>query len=125
MKVSELIAALQHMTPDDEVVVKVTRSSPSIGPSATVDIDAVVNGFDWDTHRVFLGVSETVYAGLDRFEAAVKFARTVRNALYLRKKSKHFEQRDAIVIQAIELGLDRWLPKRSGEELFDPAEPPK
>lgn len=119
MTVRDLIAQLQDMPDDNAVVVNVKRSSPSIGPSAAVSIESVVNGFDWNHGRVFLATSETVYAGFERLEAAAKFARTVRNALYLRNKSEHFEQRDAIVIQAIELGLAKWRPNRRAEELSD------
>jgi len=125
MKVSELIAELQNMSGDDEVLVEVKRSSPSIGPSAAVSIERAVSGFDWDSGRVLLGTSETVYAGLERFEATAGFARTVRNALYFRNDSKHPEERDALAIQAIERGLAKWLPKQPIKALSDPADPPK
>lgn len=125
MKVSELIAALQHMSPDDEVVIKVKRSSPSVGPLAAVGIDIVANGFDWNNGRVFLETDETVYAGLDRLEACAGFTHTVRNAIYFRNDSKHPESRDALAVQAIERGLAKWFPKQPIKELSDPAEPPK
>jgi len=125
MKVSELIAQLQDMEPDDEVVVEVTRSSPSIGPSAAVGVVSAANGLDWNNGRVLLGTDETVYAGLAGFNAAVSFARAVRNAIYFRNDSKHPEQRDALAVQAIERGISKWYPKRTPEEFSDPAEPPK
>lgn len=56
MKVSELIEELQKCRPDDKVSIPVEVGHVTIGGTPHREVEAVHNGFDWDSKQVFLHI---------------------------------------------------------------------
>ncbi|QYC52434.1 hypothetical protein [Salmonella phage SSBI34] len=58
MKVNDLIELLWTCDPDADVVIPVEVGHITIGALPTVGVEGVSNGFDWDSGKVFLKVSD-------------------------------------------------------------------
>lgn len=126
MKVKELIAQLNELilvnpkVEDEEIRIIVKRSSPAIGPRSSVGVKSITSGFDWESGKLLVVADETILAGEKSLEAAAKFARKVRDAMYWRQSGDDTRQKNANALASIERALDEWLPDRS-EKKSDPA----
>ena len=73
MKVIELINTLEVFSDTDEVVIRVSRGTPAVGPTHTVKVDGVSMGIDWDNGKAFLHTTEPVAVQDKQTEYAKKF----------------------------------------------------
>lgn len=112
MKVGELKQALEHVDDGDEVVVLVSRATPGVGGRHCVPVSSATAGFDWERGRLNIGTDQPVYAGLEEFEKAARFAHRVRDILYVMKMDKT-RQKNRNAVKLIIEALDRWLPDRA------------
>jgi hypothetical protein len=119
MTVKELLDQLQEISVhaprmgENQLRILVKRSSPAIGARHTVGVDNVGCGIDWEHGMFLITADEAVYAGLKQLEAAAKFARKVRDAMYWRQRMDDTRQKNANALASIERALDEWLPDRS------------
>lgn len=109
MKVSELIAELQQCRPDDRVSIPVEVGHVTLGGTPRREVEAVYQGFDWDSKQVFLHVcaderltvmSKEEYIELIRYQQLVSGMRGKQDIEHL---SDIFVKKDFVIERLMRL----------------------
>jgi|AGFT01.1.fsa_nt_gi hypothetical protein len=108
MRVGELIAILEQLPLDKEVVIPVKSSQDTVGGTPCTKIRAIYDGFDWDSGTVQIWTEDVLVRftplQLEEFKVMQQEARMVRRDTWIKCRDMSPEQ-SAEELQKAELDV--------------------
>lgn len=100
MKVSDLKRIIAYHENQQDEEVKLSVALPSVGPSATVDIESASFGFDWDRGLILTTKERLVPKenNQDIYEAAQDLLMTLATECFVMKKQKWENKKSAFIL---------------------------